>query len=330
MPSPEALRLNAELRQLARLGSLSRTHKTLLAGGDPLAADQEGRTALHEAVASKSDKHRLAIAKLLLPVSDPTATDQYGESALTIAIAGKRLDCASLLLPHADIDGLHGRWRQHTFLTLAAQSRNAQLLALFLKSANPDVQLASGDNALSIAIRCGFTEGVKLLLDRCDLAKNHTAATPLIHLALSQQQELLDLMLGAGCSLRIANKEGQSPFVFAAHIGSLDGLRSLYARAKPSEQEMSKALMTAILQTKGRDVLVGNRAEIIEFLCKGRDLDAKNCERRTPLKFAELHDCRGAAAVVAKLAARDVERFILEHASTSATAQLPERKKLRM
>lgn len=331
IPCHEAQRLNAELRQLARLGSLSRTKKTLLAGADPLSTDEEGRTALLEAVASTSDKHRLAIVKLLLPVSDPTATSQQGDSPLTLAIAGQRLDCVALLLPHVNVDMPLGRWGQRTVLTLTVQTRNASLLRLALNSANPDIQLPSQDNALSTAIRFGFAEGVKLLLEKCDLAKNHTTATPLAHLALSQPQEILDLVLDAlahaGCSLRLPNKEGQSPFVYAAHIGSLTGMRAIFARAKPSAQEMSKALMVAILQTKGRDVLTENRAEVIEFLCIGRDFDTKNCERRTPAKFAELHDCRGAAAIIATLATRDAERFILEQASASAP---PERKKLRM
>lgn len=325
--SPASRKLNAELRQLARLGSLSRTAKALLAGADPLDADAEGCTALMAAVESNSDKHRLAIVKLLLPQSNPDATNARGDTAFTLAIRQKRLDCAKALLPQGiGIDhhpGRIGDWT--TPLIIAVQTKNVEMVAFLLKHANPDIQVKSGNTALTTAFWSNFAEGAKLLFEKADLSKHDTPSSPLVFIAIGTahdgDQELLDMALAHGCNPHLSNIEGTSPFTRAAAWGSLNVLKAIYAKSKPSGQAWSKALMAAVLQTKNRSKLDDGMKQNIEFLCEHMDLDSRHCNRRTPFNFAQTQGCAAAAALIKSLEARAAERLAIEEASAPSPSE---------
>jgi uncharacterized protein len=256
-------------------------------------------------------------ARLLLAAGakvNDTAPD--GNSALVIASYSDHLDMAAFLLEN----GADPNWARagYTALHTAVLRGNVELVKTLL---------AHGAN-----LNCLLTKGTPVLRDNQDLrlSSDLAGATPLFLAARFLEVDILRTLIAAGANPLLGIKDGTSPLMAAAGVGSrVDFTRrennTLGGVAPPVDDDA--ALEAVKLEfAKGADVNASNQdgdtalhgaafhgyANVIQFLAgKGANLNAKNKAGKTPLDMTIVvegnigrHEVKSAETILRQLLAK--------------------------
>ncbi len=213
------------------------TNQLLNAGASPNISAPDGRFPLGIAVESEN----LEFVDLLLGFdADPSFSPEDSETALQKAISLGNLAMANqLIVAGAPLD-------DETMLAKAYEKRDAPLMSLLLNSGvSPESKLpGTDDRVFDLAIHDGATSAVRTLLAAgAGIGDNLWAAL------LTEQDDLIQLILDAGADPRQLGPNGQDPLDFcfkqcrykAAHT-LLDGGANPNARFDNSESWLSKSI----------------------------------------------------------------------------------------
>lgn len=136
-----------------------------------------------------------------------------------------------LLIPH-----LH---RNVTPLQLVADLNRVNLLSLFLASKSPAYVKGATKSvhcALQVGVRSGHVEVVKLLLDKgADIGCRNGGWTLACFAVVSNQPEMLKLLIERGVPLDRRGEMGYAAFEYAALTGKLEIVEILLAAGEGKE-----------------------------------------------------------------------------------------------
>lgn len=174
-----------------------------------------GQTALHRAVR----RGRKELVELLLQMgADPnSATEDCGETPLHVAAYGEaeNEDLMKLLIRHgADVDAIFEQCHW-TALTMVMENGHEGCTRLLLDNgADVTGRTDNGEMALHIAAREGFSEGVRLLLDKDTsftiFARDRDGDMPHHKTVYGDHQMALQVLLQNGCPLNIEDGTGET------------------------------------------------------------------------------------------------------------------------
>ena len=103
------------------------------------------------------------------------------------------------------------------------EGREDTVMALIDAGADVNAMSLMKTRPLYEAVRNGFVESAKVLLDaEADVNATNTKGNTALHgavLAPSKNEELIDLLLGSGASLKKKNRDGLTPYAMASQMG---------------------------------------------------------------------------------------------------------------
>jgi len=158
----------------------------LLPASDPLAAENDGKTALMHC-AWHGDPEAV---RLLLPVSDARAKDRSNMTAIAWAAVADSAECVKILLPHS------GREAIQTAFMAAAEKGHAATVELLLAHCDPKQPNLNGDTALILAAGHKDESLVKILLPLSEAkAANKKGETALMTAAQQGREQSVRRLL---------------------------------------------------------------------------------------------------------------------------------------
>jgi len=251
------------LELAAFAGHAEVTELLLNAGADVNAADADQQTPL---AAAAQTGNRPVVELLLAKGADINRMDKSGITPLLAALVAKRTDVVRVILQHhpkVDQTDLRGR----TCLFLAVALELPEMVKLLLA------------NAASTAVSASFELGPAGVME---MTPTHVAVA-------KNNQEILDLLLGAKANVNATDKDGAPPLHYAVAFGRTAIARDLLehgaqietrARALPSARSSpgdTTALELAIIL---------NSPAMVELLVeKGANVDSRGPSRTSPLQY---------------------------------------------
>ena len=208
-------------------------------------SDSEGKTALHWAVTwGNSDIVELLVAD----GNSVTCKDMRGRSALSYALETEHIKITELLLQsndpdvidHIDRDGM-------SVLYKAVRKDNCQLVKLLLYYGYAtNIRNANCYSPLMEAVCKANAEIVKVFIanPNCNIDfTGQRGMTALIYAALTNQDEIIDLLVEARCNVQMCDNMGNSALTLA---GPHEGIVSKLICAGADANNQNKFGMTAL------------------------------------------------------------------------------------
>lgn len=165
---------------------------------------------------------------------DVNATDAAGNTPLSQAVYNGNVGCVELLLANTAIDVNRADEYGYTPLFWAVYKKRTDCLRKLLAYPGTDVNRADaeGYSPLFWAVRCGYTEGVELLL-AAGADVNHSGSdgcAALHEAAACGDCACMQLLLNANeVDVNLPDVNGVTPLAVAAHAGRGDCVRMLLA-----------------------------------------------------------------------------------------------------
>jgi uncharacterized protein len=291
----------------------------------------------------------LGVLAALLSASDPLATDEQGRSALFLAASQGRADAVRLLAPVSDLSLRAGK-DCTPLLEAVAQTRIDCAMALLDGS---DLFATDRDghgvlDLLSLNAASGWSsqaqELLDALLDRMGapglLAKKNGSQNPLMVFAGRGCEAAVQSLLARGADPRACDALGQTAYLLAASAGSLECVRLLrpLSDAVACDSTGCDALMRAASRARHADLIFdllpfgdlrrvtrnGDNAlmialhsdlppdpRVLSALIEGSDLTQKNRSQRMAIDIAVDHGHWAAADELGlRASARTRERVL--------------------
>jgi ankyrin repeat protein len=196
------------------------------------------QTALHCAAVRG---HEEVVVYLLDKGAEPTFQDQTGNTPLMLAVRSGRPRVARRLLEQMGEGWLEARCqsRGHTALHIAVDCGHTELVAILLNhGARAHTTSKYGKSALQTAVDQGHVETVKLLVDRLGPQALHEVDPmrgSLLHIALGgfgrRSEKMTMYLLSKGACPTVANGHGATPLMCAAGWASIQVLRRVLEHA---------------------------------------------------------------------------------------------------
>jgi ankyrin repeat protein len=254
------------------------------------AADDDGRTALHDAV--RTGKFRIATL-LLDHGANIDAADAKLCTALHYAVEGGNLEIAKLLIDRGAnvdaIDAANGR----TPLHWAAIDGILDVATLLLdRGAKIDAADANEWTPLDCAVIRGRLDVTTLLLDRGHniVATNTKGWTPLHCAVVDGKLDFATLLLDRGANIETATStKGRTPLHCAVINGKLDLATLLLDRGANIDAIDYDGLTPLIISTRDEDLSMSICKLLLD---RGAKIDATDSEGRTALHHAIINDGR--------------------------------------
>lgn len=279
----------------------------LVAGADPLRADQKGDSplwyAVHQddgelaallttngadipSIVEAYDRGDRQIARLLIDViKDPAAADAKGQTYLHAAAQQGLVELAQAVLDRgADVDPVDRFGR--TPLSLSAARGYLEIASILLDAgADPDRPAEMGATPLDLAARQGQTAMAELLLSRGADINPRGRTTPLIEAVNARNAEMTGFLLSRGARMDLSDDQGMTPLFYCVEartgISGLEVLKTLLEQG-PTVDIRNTQGETPLL----RAVLAGRREEAAALLDRGADPEAADASGRTPVSAA--------------------------------------------
>ncbi|RFU81526.1 ankyrin repeat-containing domain [Trichoderma arundinaceum] len=192
------------------------TEALLRHGADPNVQDQEGSTALWEAISS----NRVDICRLLLAhKADPNLVSEHARSPLLNAVIRNNMDIIKLLVEYgADVNrqesNFHSEFTPIYLATLNNQFENVQYF--LSQNADPNITNDQGYSPLWVAAQRGYPDIARLLAEAnadVHFYDKQDEWTPL-HI-VSDSPETVRVLLEYGADVNRATKAGNTPLDLA-------------------------------------------------------------------------------------------------------------------
>ena len=165
---------------------------------------------------------------------DVNVTDAAGNTPLSQAVYNGKVDCVDVLLNNPTVDVNRGDAYGYTPLFWAVYKKRTDCVRKLLSYHGTDVNRAdaAGYSPLFWAVRCGYVEGVELLL-AAGADVNHTGAdgrSPLHEAAACGDGACMQLLLKADAvDVNLPDANGVTPLAVAAYSGRCECVRLLLA-----------------------------------------------------------------------------------------------------
>jgi len=245
---------NTPLILASQYGHLEAYELLLKAGANPLAANENGRTAMHYAAQEGKTAivRMLAVHKQLIEAKDkegvtplmctaetgflevcellfkeganPLATNESGWNPMHYAAYYKKTGIVQFLSAHIQL--IDSKIKTgHTSLMLAAQEGHKEVCEALLKTgANPLATEENGWNAMHLAANKGKTEIVQFLSAHKQLidSKTKTGRTSLMLAAQEGHKEVCELLLKEGANPLATGENGWNAMHWAAYKGKTE------------------------------------------------------------------------------------------------------------
>jgi ankyrin repeat protein/serine/threonine protein kinase len=299
-----------------------------------------------------SSKGHVNVVQLLLGArgTNVDAEDAKGVTPLHIAADYGSAEVVKLLMGKgANVNAKDVG--KHTPLLVASFKGHATVVQLLLgaRGVITDVASVVGTTPLHAAVRCGWPKVVELLVEKGANvnAKDGQKKTPLLIACALGRAEVVQVLLGArGVNVECAGDQGVVPLHVAAHEGWGGVVELLVAKgAKVNAKDFKQRTPLLLASFRGhanvvqlllgaRGVLInaadGNgstslhvaaecgRSEVVGLLLsKGANVNARTCQKRTPLFVASM---KGHADVVRLLL--DVRGLLLDASNENEATSL--------
>ncbi len=264
---------NSVLMEASSGGSVENVRLVLAAGADISATNDDGETALMQAVRVDhrySAAQRVPIIELLLNKgADINPKDTRGQTPLLLSVdqfmseSGGVIshpEVVKLLLDRgANIDDVNDRGDNALMITANAWKSPIEIATLLLaKGINLNLQNKKGSTALMIAAGDG-------------------------------RLELVNLLLAKSADFNLKDSEGSTALDSAVEDGRIEIAKLLFAKGARSakeitnESELTRATVNAALL---RAAYSNGLSEIQQLISSGADLNTRNKRGRTPLMLA--------------------------------------------
>ncbi len=222
-----------------RRGDLAEVRTLLDAGADLQGADENGYTALLQAIYGRKD-NLLALLQLLVDRgAELNAISRYGESALRVLSNAGRFDAVRLLLD-AGADESQLAWnpliRAVALGTLA--DMQAALQALRAAGGSLEAHDRWKRTAWLMAVQTGDVAKARWLADQGadTAARGHCGKPPLFYAIEGHHTPMLQWLLDTGQDVELTDDFGCTPLMHAANCRHDEGIRLLAAGGAPLEQ----------------------------------------------------------------------------------------------
>ncbi len=233
------------------------------------------------ALLSAAEKGELQKIQLLITAgADVNTTNDYGDTPLTLAAWGGHAECVRLLLAAPCINT-----SQFNPLHLATFAHDTEELQKLLTT--QDIDINQGDNInnespLSTAASSGFTEGVRILLDKPGIDVNKVdqyGYSPLCYAAENGHTECVKLLLAASD----INLTAYTPLHFAVMTNDSAELHKLIASHKWDINQADHRGDTPLIWTA-----IAGHTECMKLLltAPGIDVNLANQDGVSPLCLA--------------------------------------------
>jgi ankyrin repeat protein len=266
-------------------------------GGDLLARDYHGRTALSWAAAyGHHDAARILIDSQpgvlrglgWLGLWKPAiieAADSKGITPLMYAVRGESESVAKLLLDRgADLEARDDRGA--TALWWVADSPRCAAVVRLLLERGADIEIKDrlGKGPLYIAAQYSYADAARLLLDRgadVNSRNGSLGATPLMAAIGKRRTTTAKLLLEHNADIRVRTEDGSTAFSLACHMGQLDLVKLLLVRGADVE---SKDLFG--VSALAEACQYGHEAVARLLIEHGADVESRDVPGKTVLYYA--------------------------------------------
>lgn len=309
--------LNAALLRAVDADNLAAAKSLLIAGANPNAKDQQGRTALMLA----TGKGAAAMVRLLLTHrAEPFLKDKDGRTALTVAVEKHNSALVKTLVSSVRPSEMLDDPASLPVMALAAFMQDlATVRELLRQGANPRSQECA--TALAMAATWGWDDGVAVLLKSgVDVNRpNPSSGTTILMMAAATsrpgQGKIVTALLDAGANIAARDAEGKTALMYAAEGASLEAMRVLLAHgadaaakdrkgetaasiASATGADASTAMVALLQRSVSHTQDVGQRLELVaaeergdaaaleNLLSQGGDVNARDDAGETLLMKA--------------------------------------------
>lgn len=171
--------------------------------------------------------NREAVAKLLADGADIDATDERGRTSAMIAVHTDQLELFQLLIGQGANINIRDHRQDNPLLYAGAEGKLDFVKAAVAAGADTTVTNRFGGTALIPAADRGHVEIVRELLATSDVDVNHVndlGWTALLEAVIlgdggPRHQEIVDLLIGNGADVNLADDEGVTPLQHAKSRG---------------------------------------------------------------------------------------------------------------
>lgn len=282
-----ALNVGYGLHQAVRLGDFEYVREIIKAApGSVNAKTLSGGTPLMAATMAKD----LDMIKLLLEAgADPLAEDNDYRTAISLGVSIKFKEGIDLLLEHgADINMVTQTFSGDSMLHQAIPSAEAEMIDFLIsRGAAIDAVNKSGMTPLHVAVENNRLDVVRLLVNKGASIenKNQDAFSPL-HLAV--EKGFLDIavfFLDQGADIKTKDRRRFTPLHSAVMLGNAEMVKLLIERSADIAFKDKEGRTPLHLAAE-----TGNMNIAQQLVDKGSDIEAVDREKRTPLFYSIMND----------------------------------------
>ena len=245
---------------------------------DPNLKDANGATALRLAGITRPE----IVEALLQYGADPNAADKNGKTLLSVACeTGGHALLIHLLLQHGadpNVKGDNGP-PLVSLIEMGVEGNTPLVKEMLSKGANANVSDAAGTPALVWVAERGNVEIAKMLLEKKadPNAKDALEERTALHLAAREEQtELVRLLLEKNANASIADKNGETPLIYA-----LSGLTQTDQNRREACAEILRLLISRGANLHARDSL---SRTALQFALEKKQLDMASLLRQEGAK----------------------------------------------